>query len=109
MADIPPVLPSSVAQSGHQARELAAEKGARQAGEAHAAHRQTRAVDEAGSTVDTADADNRVFTDAEGGGSQGRFTEETPEEAESESQDPRSPQTGVTRDAQGQLHLDIQA
>ena len=106
MAEIPSDIASSAAQAGYQAREVGKERGARGAAQAHAANHQIKALDESGSTVETEDADTQVFTDAEGGGSQGRaFEEEQPE-----SEDPgTTPDRGVTRDEDGRLHLDLEA
>ncbi len=105
MSEIPPELPSSAAQSGVQAREIAKEREARRAGQADAATRQVKTVDEAGSTVETTDNDVAVFSDAEGSGSQGRaFEEGAPPEAAGEDAG-----TGITQDDDGQLHVDLEA
>ena len=106
MAEIPSDIASSAAQAGYQAREVGKERGARGAAQAHAANHQIKAVDESGSTVETEDADTRVFTDAEGGGSQGRAFEEEHPESETPAD---SPDKGITRDQDGQLHLDLEA
>ena len=77
------------------------------AGQAHAANRQVRTVDEAGNTVETTDADARVFTDAEGQGGQGRQLEERAEPTPDEpaANEPK----GFTTDRDGQMHLDLEA
>lgn len=107
MSEIPPDLPSSAAQSGVQAREVAKEREARRAGQAAAATRQVRTIDEAGSTVETTDDDVAVFTDAEGSGSAGRESEEqTTPEPESTDEPARG---GITRGDDGQLHVDLDA
>ncbi len=107
MAEIPSDIASSAAQTSSQAREVAKVRDARRAGQANAADRHIKAVDEAGSTVDTEDADTQVFADAEGSGSQGRPFDEgqTPE------QEPTGDNAsdGITRDDDGQLHLDLEA
>jgi hypothetical protein len=109
MAEIPTDLPASAAQSTVQAREIAKDRDARQAGEAAASNRQLKSVDEAGSTVETGDEDVAVFADAEGTGSQGRMldTEEAPDTEEEA--DDGSRRGGVTRGDDGQLHVDIEA
>ncbi len=107
MSEIPPELPSSAAQSGVQAREIAKEREARRAGQADAATRQVKTVDEAGSIVETTDDDVAVFTDAEGSGRQGRaFEEDAPPKPEATDDNAAA---GITRGDDGQLHLDLEA
>ena len=106
MAEIPSDIASSAAGAPFQARETVKEREVRRAGQAHAAHRQVRTVDEAGNTVETTDADARVFTDAEGQGGQGRQLDD---EA-SPPQDPLPPTpSGITTDNDGRVHLDLEA
>jgi hypothetical protein len=105
MAEIPPDIPSSAAQAGFQAREAAKERDARRVGQAEAAKRQVRTVDETGETVDTADADVAVFTDTEGMGSQGRAFQEEEEQAKDET----DPDGGLSEGEDGQMHLDLEA
>ncbi len=107
MSDIPPGLPASAAQAGFQARETAKERDARRAGEADAAKQGLRSVNEAGSTVETTDKDVAIFGDSEGTGSQGRSTPEE-ESVEEESEQNASDQ-GITRGADGQMHIDLEA
>ena len=107
MSEIPPDLPSSAAQTGVQAREVAKEREARRAGQTDAATRQVKTVDEAGSTVETGDDDVAVFTDAEGGGGQGRESEEHgPPETDSADS---AAAGGITEGDDGQLHVDLEA
>jgi hypothetical protein len=107
MADMPSPIASSAAQSAYQSREVAQERDARRSQQTQAATQQVRSIDEAGRTVDTADADDRVFTDAEGQGSQGRSTDNPVPSAPEENQ--REESEGITRDADGQIHVDLQA
>ncbi len=107
MSEIPPHLPASAAQSTVQAREVAKERDARRAGQADVASRQIKAVDEAGSTVETTDDDVAVFGDSEGTGSEGReFEEDKTPSAESTGDGTKN---GITRDEDGQLHVDLEA
>ncbi len=106
MSEIPPDLPSSAAQSGVQAREVAKERDARRAGQADAATRHVKTVDEAGNTVETTDTDVAVFSDAEGGGSQGREPEERPPD---EAAPTGQADTGIRKDEDGRLHVDLEA
>jgi len=110
MSQIPSDIATSAAQAGFQAREATKVREAHQAGQAHSANRQVRAADEAGSTVDTTDADERVFTDAEGSGSQGRFTEDkdASELTENPAGSADSPH-GITRGPDGLPHVDLEA
>ena len=107
MTQIPSDIPASAAQAGFQSNEVAKEREARRAGVSHATNRQVKAVDEAGATVDTEDADVAIFAEAEGGGSQGR---ETPKETEPEAaEESDSPQSGISKDDEGQFHVDLEA
>ncbi|RME36403.1 MAG: hypothetical protein D6788_11680 [Planctomycetota bacterium] len=107
MTEIPPDIPSSAAQAGFQAREVAKEREARRAARTDAAQRQIRSVDETGETVETTDDDVAVFTNAEGTGSQGRAFEETGESATEEPVSEESP--GITQDEDGRFHVDLEA
>lgn len=107
MAEIPPEIPSSAAQAGFQAREVAKERDARRTARVEATKRQAQAVDEAGRTVETTDNDVAVFSDSEGAGSQGKpFEDEKPAEEETED---TSGESGITRDDEGNYHLDLEA
>ncbi len=107
MSQIPNDLAISAAQTPFQARQATAEDDARRAGEANAASRQVKATTEEGTTVETTDADVAVFADAEGSGSQGRPFEQA---AAEEQQEPLPPTpTGITHDADGRLHIDLEA
>lgn len=108
MAEIPPDIPASAAQAGFQARETAKDRDARRAGQADAVTKQARTVDESGNSVETTDADVAIFADTEGGGSQGRAFEEEEENTESESTGAKA-NGGITKDQEGQLHLDLEA
>ena len=59
-----------------------------------------------GITVVAEDADTAIFADAEGTGSQGRSFEEPGAE---ERQAPETSDNGISKDEDGQLHLDIEA
>ena len=107
MTEIPPDLPSSAAQSGVQAREIVKDREARRVGQAAAANRQLKSVDEASSTVETGDEDVAVFTNAEGTGSKGRPFEE--ENAAQEETGDEAGRKGIRRGDDGQLHIDIEA
>jgi len=107
MSEIPPDISASAAQAGFQAREVAKERDAHRAAQTDAATRQARTVTEAGSTVETTDADVAVFADSEGSGSQGRAFQD----AVTGEQTPPSDTDagGITTGADGQVHIDLEA
>ena len=77
--------------------------------QANAANNTAKAVDEAGSTVETTDNDTEIYADAEGTGSKGRAHEdELLEESLDEEQQADSDE-GITNTEDGQRHLDIEA
>jgi hypothetical protein len=108
MADVPSAsgVGASAAQAGYQAREAAKAKDAAGAERANAKDRQVKALDDASSTVETEDGDTQVYTDSEGSGSQGRSFEEQGAGEQGAADEGES--NGVTRDDDGQLHLDIE-
>ena len=107
MAEIPSDIASSAAQAGFQAREVAKDRDARSAGQANAVARQVKAAGEADATVETNDSDTQISADAEGTGSQGRnFEEENPEQQDATE---KNTDNGITKDAEGRLHLDLEA
>jgi len=108
MAEIPPDIASSAAQAGFQAREAAKDRDARRAGQADAAKREVRTVDESGATVETTDADTAIFTDAEGTGSQGRAFEAEEDVGEEEGDNSQGGD-GIKKGDDGQLHVDLEA
>ncbi len=72
MTDAPSPIASSTAGLPSQARDTIEAGAARRAGQHNATRRQAQTVTDAGATVETTDADARVFGDTEGTGSQGR-------------------------------------
>ena len=72
MSTMPPNLAGSVLQSGLVQRNASNVRNNEEAQKVSADRRQTNAIDEQDTTVETTDADTQVHTDAEGSGSQGR-------------------------------------
>ena len=107
MAEIPADIASSAAQAGYQARAVEGERAARRTSRRSATERQIKAVDEADTTVETDDADSRVYTNAEGSGSQGRPFDDSATETDEPETD--APQDGIVTDDDGHMHLDVQA
>ena len=108
MSGIPSDIAGSALQAGFQARDVGKVRDGERAGQAHTTNKTAKAVDEAGSTVETGDNDTAVFADAEGTGSKGRAYEEELLEETADEQDHEADE-GVTTDADGQLHLDLEA
>ncbi|HUU83368.1 MAG TPA: hypothetical protein VM243_07675 [Phycisphaerae bacterium] len=106
MSGIPPDIAGSSLQAGFQARDVGRVRDNERVGQAHSTDRTSKAIDEAGSTVETEDSDTAIFADAEGTGSKGRDFEEEPLQEEEEQKDGRD-KRGESDD--GQVHLDIQA
>ena len=106
MSQIPSDIAASASQAGFQAREVSKDRDARRAAESSAADHQIKSLAQAGSTVDTEDADVAVFSDSEGGGSQGR---ETADESATASEDTPVNDKGITKDGDGRLHVDLEA
>lgn len=80
---------------------------ARRAGQHHAIRRQAQSLNDAEATVETTDADARVFSDTEGTGSQGRDLDDHQPRQDAQNQSKSS--AGFTVDKDGQLHLDLEA
>lgn len=102
MAQIPSGISMSAAQAGYQARSVADVDNAQRSAASGGASSGPKGIEGASEVVETSDQDMEVFVDAEGSGSQGRPFEEPPEEEKKHDE-------GVTQDADGQVHLDIQA
>ncbi len=108
MAEIPSGLGASAAQAGSTSRDVASSRDADAANRTDAGNRRTKAIEQAGSAVDTEDGDTQVFSESEGTGSQGRALEgdETPDQPDDQA--PGEP-PGLTRDNDGHVHLDLEA
>jgi hypothetical protein len=107
MADAPLPIVSSTAGAPLQARDVIEAGESRRAGQHNAIRRQGQTVTDAGATVETTDADARVFSDSEGTGSQGRETTEQESNPQDQSQ-AKSPQ-GIVTGKDGRVHLDLEA
>ncbi len=107
MADGPSPIASSFAGAPLQARDAAEAGEARRAGQHNAIRQHAKSVTDAGNTVETTDADSRVYGDTEGTGSQGRELGE--DESRKDNQDEKKNPPGIRTDKDGQLHLDLEA
>ena len=108
MSDIPPDIVGSSLQAGFQQAEMAKARDAQRAAQSHAAKTGAKAIDDAGSTIETGDEDTAVFTDAEGTGGQGRESEEESNEAHQDANDKSRADDSNDQD-DGLTHVDIQA
>jgi len=106
VAEIPSDISTSAAQAGFKAQDVGKTNDAERAGQVNAAKRQSRIVDEVEVTVETTDDNTKVFTDAEGSGSQGRSEEEPSSE---DSATPEAQQRGIITDEDGTQHVDLEA
>lgn len=79
MSTLPPNLVGPILQSNLTQRKAAQIQDSERNQRTNADRRQTKAIDEQDSTVETTDNDTQVHSDAEGSGSQGRPFTETPE------------------------------
>lgn len=102
-------IAASFAGAPLQARDTIEAGEARRAGQHNAIRQQAQTVTDACATVETTDADARVFGDTEGTGSQGR--ELGDEENEQNNPPPNQHQNppGISTGKDGQLHLDLEA
>ncbi len=107
MAEIPSDIASSAVGSGLKARDVGKAGDAERAGQAKAAQRQVKSVDEVEITVETTDDNTKVSPDAEGSGSEGRSEEE--DTAPQEEPGTSSPERGITTDEDGTQHVDLEA
>lgn len=106
MADAPPPIASSAAQASFQAKAAADIRDLRRAGQAHTASARAQTTAEESTTVETADSDTAVFTNAEGSGSQGRASDQgTPDISGSSDSGQQALHTGDD----GLFHIDIRA
>ncbi|MCH7701977.1 MAG: hypothetical protein IID37_09835 [Planctomycetes bacterium] len=108
MSGIPSDIAASALQAGYQAREAAKLGTKERSGTVGADGGRERKVDEAGEVVETSDHDTQVFADADGAGSQGRSVEE--EAAGAVAEKPTTAESdGISHDADGNTHLDLEA
>ena len=108
MSGIPSDVAASSLQAGYQAREAAKLGSKERSGTVGADGGRERKVDEAGEVVETSDHDTQVFADADGAGSQGRSAED--EAARTADEEPTAPELdGISHDADGNPHLDLEA
>ena len=104
MSTLPPNLAGSILQSHLAQRQASKVRERDEAQRATAERKNSSAIDEKDTTVETTDSDTQIHTDAEGTGSQGRaFTQgEAPDEEQD--REPPPPPVGDTGH-----HIDLEA
>lgn len=102
-----PNLVGPILQAPLQQERLAQARDAEQTQQSEKSRQLAARADQAEHAVEDTDADTVVHTDAGGTGSQGRAFGEASEEARPEQELQKADQ--VTRDEQGQIHIDLQA
>ncbi len=103
MSAIPPNLVGPILQTPFAQGQASAVRDGEEVQKASADRRQTAAITETDSTVETTDNDTQVHTDAEGSGSRGRAfspQDESSDDLDGQSDDPTDPE--------GQ-HIDVEA
>ena len=100
MSAIPPNLAGPILQTPMVQGQIASIRDNEEAHKASAERRQTTAVTESDSIVETTDNDTEVYADAEGSGSQGRAFSDEDQEKESEIKAPNDDDTP---------HIDLEA
>ena len=106
MSSVPPNLVGPILQSHLTQRQVSGVRDNEQAQKTNAERKQTAAVDEEDTTVDTGDEATQVHTDAEGSGSQGRAFA-NPDQ--NEEPDPQAQDTDLPPDAEEGRHIDLEA
>ena len=91
MSTLPTNIVGTVLQSTIVQRQVSAVRDTERASAAVDLRKQASIIDEKGTTVETTDGDTQVYSDAEGGGSQGRpfSSEEKQEEPAKEKPTPQ--------------------
>ena len=100
-----PNIVGPILQAAQQAQNVSQVQDNERAQQATADRAQAKAVEAAGGSVGTSDADSQVDAETAGAGSQGRASHSQPEEDTQEKEDSK----GVTLDEDGNPHLDIKA
>ncbi len=107
MSTIPPNLVGPIVQAGAAQKQAARALEGEREQQSNAVAAGNKMSEKAAETVGEADNDSRVHADAEGSGGQGRHAGE--EHAESKHDDNADSDSGIRRDDDGQLHVDLEA
>ncbi len=107
MSTIPPNLVGPIVQSGAAQKQAARALEGEREQQSNAVAAGNKMSEKAAGTVGETDNDSRVHTDAEGSGGQGGSAGE--EHAESQPDENAESDSGIRRDDDGQLHVDLEA
>jgi len=107
MSSVPPNIVGPIMQAVVQQQQASQADDANQARRSAQSRQMAQRSEQAQNAVEDTDDDTTVHSEAGQGGGQGRAFSETPEEAGDESDGKSSDQ--VTRDDDGQVHIDVQA
>ena len=107
MSAIPPNTIGSILQAAAQAAQTSAARDADENRQGSIARTVRQAAEQRATVVSDADQETEVGDSATSAGGQGR--ESGADETDADASDATNPETGVHRDEQGQVHLDIQA
>jgi hypothetical protein len=109
MSALPPQLIASALQGTLQQRQVQHARSTADRQQADMGQAVVRAGQEHENLIENTDADSRVNADGGGAGGQGRAPGEQPQPGTPESDQPDNPQSGITSDDKGQIHLDLTA
>ena len=104
-SSLPPNLVGSILQSHLTQRKTSITQDSTRDEQVNAAKRQSKAIDERDTTVETSDEDTRISPDSQGSGGQGRAFS-SPEDAAEPLLEDNTDQEG--KDADEIRHIDIQ-
>ena len=107
MSTIPPNLVGPIIQSAAAQKQAARALEGEREQQSNAVVTGNKMSEKAAEAVGETDNDSRVHTDAEGSGGQGRSAGD--EHAESRQDDNANSDSGIRRDDEGQLHVDLEA
>ena len=105
MSTIPPNIVGPIVQSGAAQKQAARALEGEREQQSNAVAAGNKISEKAAETVGETDNDARVHTDAEGSGGQGGSSGEEHAGPEHDDND----QSGIRRDDDGQLHVDLEA
>ena len=106
MSSVPPNIVGPILQASLQQQQSAQVEDAAQSRQSEKSREMAQRADQAANAVEDTDDDTTVHGDVSSGGGQGRAFSE-PEESAEQTEEQSSDE--ITRDEDGQIHIDIQA
>ncbi len=107
MSSIPPNVVGPIVQSNATQQQAAKALERERLQQSSAVDAGNKLSDKAADTVGETGNDTRVDADSEGTGSQGRFAGD--EQGEKKEEEDQPTESGIRRDGDGQLHVDLEA